>query len=75
MRGPYERALTGADVCACARHAGLEDSVLDRLEALMSGGDVVVDLDDLAVRAGADALGLPRSRWVATFGPLFGEFE
>jgi hypothetical protein len=75
MQGPYERAVTGADVRACARSAGFEDHVLARLGDLVAARDAVADLDDLALRAGPLELGVSRSRWVAAFGPIFGEFE
>ena len=75
MPGPYERAVTGADVQACARQAGLEVTIVTRLGTLLTANDGVADLDDLELRAGPGAIGIARARWVAVFGPLFGEFE
>ena len=75
MLGPYERTATGADVLACARQAGLGDQALGRVSTLLPAGNGVADLDELEVRAGPAALGIAPARWVAVFGPLFGEFE
>jgi hypothetical protein len=75
MSGPYERAVTGADVQACARQAGLDVTTVARLGMLLNANDAVADIDELDLRAGPGTVGIAPARWAAVFGPLFGEFE
>ena len=75
MDGDYERAVTGKDVLAAARVAGLDETVLGRLVACITDGDRFDTGGDLAAAAGPAALGLSDGRWNAVFAPIFGEFE
>lgn len=75
MDGDYERAVTGKDVLAAARVAGLEEAVFGRLAACIADDDRFHTGEDLAATAGPAALGLSDGRWNAIFAPVFGEFE
>jgi hypothetical protein len=67
----YDRPVTGADVAAALRTAG----VAPDHPALPPPGAVVASLEDLRRRCPPPALGLTPGAWVAHLAPLFGEFE
>ena len=71
----YERALTGADVIARARSAGVGAEVLRVIAASLDPDAVVNGPGELARVVGPERLGMSRGRWDHVFGPLFGEFE
>ncbi len=67
--------MTGSDLIAHVRNAGVAPEVVARLRARITEDQVVIDLDDVARRASANELGISPGRWNAIFPPLFGEFE
>jgi hypothetical protein len=67
--------MTGRDLIAHIRNAGVAPEVVARLCARITEDQVVLDLEDVARRASASALGISPGRWNAIFPPLFGEFE
>jgi hypothetical protein len=75
MDGSYERALTGADVIARARAAGVEPAQARIIAAAIDPAIEISGPEELARVIGPARLGMSSGRWGHVFGPLFGEFE
>ena len=75
MDASYERPLTGADVIARARAAGIGPDAMRVIIELIAPGDVFPEPAALARVIAPERLGLSAGRWNHVFGPLFGEFE
>jgi len=75
MDASYERPLTGADVIARARAAGIGPDAMRIIVELIAPGDEFPAPAALARVIAPERLGLTAGRWNNVFGPLFGEFE
>lgn len=71
----YERPLTGADVIARARAAGIGPDPMRIIVELIAPADEFPEPAALARVIGPARLGLTAGRWNHVFGPLWGEFE
>ena len=75
MNASYERPLTGADVIARARTAGIGPDAMRIIVELIAPGDEFPAPAALSRVIAPERLGLTAGRWNNVFGPLFGEFE
>jgi len=75
MDASYERALTGADVIAWARAAGVGPAQARIIAASIDPATAISGPEELARAIGPARLGMSPGRWDHVFGPLFGEFE
>jgi hypothetical protein len=75
MDPSYERPLTGADVIARARTAGIGPETMQVITATIPPDAEFPDPAVLARAIAPARLGMTPGRWNHVFGPLFGEFE